>query len=156
MRRRSAFFIAVAGSIAMLAAVAQTPPALTVTGAWARATAPGAPVGAVYLVIDNAAGQADRLLAVSAERAERCEVHIMVHDGDLMKMRRVAPLPVAAGERVVLEPGGTHVMLMGLKSPLVEGESLPLVMNFEHAGTRRVEAQVVPATATDAPSGHQH
>jgi len=156
MRRLSAFLIAVAGSTAMLTAAAQTPPALAVTDAWARATAPGAPVGAVYLVIDNTAGQADRLLAVATDRAERCEVHTMVHDGDLMKMRRVDPLPVAAGERIVLEPGGTHVMLMGLKSPLVEGDSLILVMNFEHAGTRRVEAQVVPATATEPPSGHQH
>jgi copper(I)-binding protein len=154
MRRLSAFLVALAGSTAMFTAVAATPPALAVTGAWARATAPGAPVGAVYLVIDNTAGKADRLLSVSTDRAERCEVHTMVQDGDVMKMRRVDPLHIAAGARLALEPGGTHVMLMGLKSPLVEGETLDLVMTFENAGALQIQAPVVPATAS--PTGHLH
>jgi copper(I)-binding protein len=148
MRRLSAFLVALAGSTAMLTAVAATPSTLAIRGAWARATAPGAPVGAVYLVIDNTAGKADQLLSVSTDRAERCEVHAMFQDGDVMKMRRVDPLPIEAGARLALEPGGVHVMLMGLKSPLVEGETLDLVMTFENAGTRQVEAQVLP-------SGHQ-
>jgi len=154
MRKLSAFLATLAGSVAMLAAAAGTPPALVVTDAWARATAPGAPVGAVYLVLDNSAGKADRLLSVSTDRAERCEVHTMIADGDLMKMRRVDPLRVGAGERVVFEPGGLHVMLMGLGSPLVEGETLKLVMTFENAGILQVEAQVVPATAAGPHSAH--
>jgi len=93
---------------------------------------------------------------VSSDRAERSEVHTIVHDGDLVKMRRADPLPIGAGERVVFEPGGTHVMLMGLKSPLVEGESLALVMNFDTAGTRHVEALVMAATSTPQAAAHQH
>ena len=154
MRRLSALLIAVAGSTAMLAALAAAPPAPAVGDAWARATPPGTPVGAVYLVIDNAGGKADRLLSVATDRAERSEVHTMVHDGDLVKMRRVDPLHVGAGERVVFEPGGTHIMLMGLKSPLVEGESLTLVLQFEATGARHVEARVVAATAAGPQSGH--
>jgi copper(I)-binding protein len=46
-------------------------------------------------------------------------------------------------------------MLMGLKSPLVEGEALDLVMTFENAGTLQFKAPVVPATASAPPSGHQ-
>ena len=146
---------AAAGLAAMFAASAGTPPGLAVTDAWARATPPGTPVAAVYLVIDNTGGKADRLLAVSTDRAGSAEVHTIVHDGDLAMMRRVDPLHVAAGERVVFEPGGNHVMLMGLKSPLAEGESLTLVMNFERAGVLRVEARVMAATSTPE-AGHHH
>jgi copper(I)-binding protein len=156
MKRRSALLVPLAGSMAALAALAGTPPALTVADAWARATAPGSPVGAVYLVIDNAAGTADRLLSVETDRAGQCEVHTIVHDGDVMKMRRVDPLPIAAGERVAFEPGGIHIMLMGLRSPLVEGGSLHLVMHFEAAGERHIEARVVAATAAGPQPEHHH
>ena len=156
MRSLTAILSAVAGSAAMFAASAGTPPGLSVTGAWARATPPGTTVAAVYLVIDNTAGEADRLLAISTDRAGSAEVHTIVHDGDLAMMRRVEPLHVGAGERIVLEPGGTHVMLMGLKSPLAEGQSLTLVMNFERAGVRRVEARVMAATSAPQAAGHHH
>jgi len=156
MRSLTAILSAVAGSAAMFAASAGTPPGLSVTGAWARATPPGTTVAAVYLVIDNTAGETDRLLAISTDRAGSAEVHTIVHDGDLAMMRRVEPLHVGAGERIVLEPGGTHVMLMGLKSPLAEGQSLTLVMNFERAGVRRVEARVMAATSAPQAAGHHH
>ena len=156
MKSIVAAIAAAVGSTAMFAALADGSSGLAVTDAWARATPPGAPVAAVYLVIDNAGGKADRLLSVSSDRAERSEVHTIVHDGDLVKMRRADPLPIGAGERVVFEPGGTHVMLIGLKSPLVEGESLALVMNFDTAGTRHVEALVMAATSTPQAAAHQH
>jgi len=156
MRSLTAILSAVAGSAALFAASAGTPPGLSVTGAWARATPPGTTVAAVYLVIDNTAGEADRLLAISTDRAGSAEVHAIVHDGDLAMMRRVEPLQVGAGERILFEPGGIHVMLMGLKSPLAEGQSLTLVMNFERAGVRRVEARVMAATSAPQAAGHHH
>ena len=100
--------------------------------------------------------QIDRLLSVSTDRAGITEVHTIVHEGDLAMMRRVDPLQVGAGERILFEPGGTHVMLMGLKSPLAEGQSLTLIMNFEQAGVRRVEARVLAATSTPQAAGHHH
>jgi len=156
MRSLTAILSAVAGSAALFAASAGTPPGLSVTGAWARATPPGTTVAAVYLVIDNTAGEADRLLAISTDRAGSAEVHTIIHDGDLAMMRRVEPLQVGAGERILFEPGGIHVMLMGLKSPLAEGQSLTLVMNFERAGIRRVEARVMAATSAPQAAGHHH
>jgi copper(I)-binding protein len=156
MRSLTAILSAVAGSAALFAASAGTPPGLSVTGAWARATPPGTTVAAVYLVIDNTAGEADRLLAISTDRAGSAEVHTIVHDGDLAMMRRVEPLQVGAGERILFEPGGIHVMLMGLKSPLAEGQSLTLVMTFERAGIRRVEARVMAATSAPQAAGHHH
>ncbi len=137
---------------ALAADAARAP--LKVEGAWARATAPGATVGAVYLVIDNRAGRSDRLLSVSSPRASRTEVHATVRDVDVVRMRRIDPLHVPAEERVVLEPGGTHVMLMGLKAPLKEGETIPLNLKFELAGSLTVNARVVAPTAGSEDAGH--
>jgi hypothetical protein len=150
--------LAAAAALASLAATAEGPAsALSVERAWARATPPGTAVAAAYLVIDNRGGTADRLLSVSTPRAGQAEVHATVRDMDIVRMRRIDPLHVGAGERVTFDPGGTHIMLMGLKSPLLEGERLPLELKFERAGTVRVEAEVRAATATDPHAGHhQH
>jgi hypothetical protein len=151
-------WLAAAAALASLAAAAEGPAGgLSVEGAWARANPPRTAVAAAYLVIDNRGGRADRLLSVSTPAADRAEVHATVQDMDIVRMRRVDPLHVGAGERITFGPGGTHIMLMGLKSPLLEGERLPLELKFERAGTVRVEAEVRSATATDPHAGHhQH
>ncbi len=136
-------------------ATAASPTAtLQVEGAWARATPPSATVAAAYLVLDNRGRKADRLLSLSSPRAGRVEVHAIVHDGNVAKMKRIDPLHLAAGERLVLEPGGTHIMLMGLVSPLVAGQRVPLTLRFEVAGEVAVEAVVM--AAGDVESAHQH
>lgn len=129
---------------------------LAIERAWARATAPGATVGAAYLVIDNRSRHSDRLLSLSFPRASSVEVHATIRDLDQVRMRRIDPLHVAAGERLVLEPGGTHVMLLGLKSPLRQGESLPLTLRFERAGEIVVSVSVLAATAGAAAEPHRH
>lgn len=129
---------------------------MTLERAWARATPPGTPVAAVYLVIDNRGSRSDRLLAVSSPRAARAELHATVHEGDLVRMRRVDPLHVGARERLVLEPGGMHVMLFGLSSPLVAGERVPLLLRFEVAGELEAEIRVFAAGAAADRSGHDH
>lgn len=141
-------------ALAAAGAVAQAP-SLTVTGAWSRATPPGTTVGAAYLVVDNRAKRSDRLLSVSSPRAKKVEVHATVHDVDAVRMKRVDPLHVGAGERLELAPGGTHLMLMGLDAPLREGEQVPLVLRFEVAGEIRVRARVF-APGKDGGEDHSH
>jgi copper(I)-binding protein len=145
---------------ALLAAAALCSPArageLAVLEAWARATPPAAAVAAAYLTIDNGAGGADRLLGASSDAAGRVEVHESRREGEVMRMRKVEPLDIPAGERVVFAPGGLHVMLMDLKAPLRQGEKLPLVLRFEHAGAVQVEAEVLAGDATDPHAGHHH
>ena len=136
------------------AAAGAPPPSLAVQHAWARATPPNATVAAAYLTLDNRGRKPDRLLSVSSPRAARVEVHATVHEGDLAKMRRIDPLHVAAGERLTFEPGGTHVMLMGLAAPLAAGQRVPLLLSFEIAGEVQVEAVVL--AAGDAESAHKH
>jgi hypothetical protein len=86
-------------------------------------------------------------------------VHATVHDLDTVRMKRVDPLHVGAGERLTLEPGGMHLMLIGLEAPLREGEKVPLVLRFEVAGELRAEARVFPpghGLAEDHSQHHGH
>jgi copper(I)-binding protein len=111
--------------------------------AWARATMPGQPVGAVYMVIETDADA--RLVAVSSPVAARVEMHEMKMDGGVMRMREVeGGLELPRGQAVTLQPGGLHLMLMNLKKPIAPGETIPLTLTLESNGklqTIEVRAQ---------------
>jgi hypothetical protein len=94
------------------------------------------------------------LLGATAAAA-RVEVHEMRMEGDVMRMREIGSLELPAGKTVTLAPGGLHLMLMDLKSPLKVGEKIPVKLRFERAGEVEVLLQVEtkPASATDA---HKH
>lgn len=114
---------------------------LTLDHPWARASAGPVANGAAFLLIENA-GEADRLVAVGGDVAEHVELHTHEMEGDVMKMRRVEAVEVPAHGSAVLRPGSYHIMLLGLKQPLREGERFPLTLTFEKAGTITVEVAV--------------
>ena len=118
-------------------------PDLRIEGAWARATAPGQASGAAYLTIDNQGDGDDRLATVTTPRAATATIHDSASDGGVMRMRMLGDLPIPAGKRVVLAPGGTHIMIAPLASPLKAGETFDLTLHFDHAGDRRVPVTVV-------------
>jgi hypothetical protein len=120
----------------------------TVSQAWARATAPGVDVGAVYLSIDGGARD-DSLVSASSVRAGMVHLHTVEESGGVAKMRAVDGIEVPAGKRVVLAPKGTHIMLMGLAKPLVAGETFPLELRFAKAGELGITV-VVRAAGSDA------
>ena len=116
---------------------------LTISLAFARATLPNAPVGGAYLTIVNKGQSDDRLVSAEAPVAGKVELHEMAMEGDVMKMRQLTDgVPVPAGATVELKPGGLHIMLMGLKESLVEGQTFPLTLTFEHAGTVTVDVAI--------------
>jgi periplasmic copper chaperone A len=115
--------------------------ALHIDHPFARATPPGARSGGVFLSVENNGDRADRLLSVSTPVAGTAELHQMVMDAGVMRMRAVAGLDVKPGDRLVLKPGGYHVMLADLKRPLQAGDSFPLTLGFEKAGS--IEVSVV-------------
>lgn len=158
MRTIGKAIMALAAAALVSGGVSAAPPAderLVVERPWARATPPGTTVGAVYLVIDNRSRRSDRLLSAASLRATSVEVHATIRDLDQVRMRRVDPLHVGAGERLVLEPGGLHVMLVGLAAPLREGETVPLTLKFEHAGEVIVRVVVLAPGAVEAmPHAH--
>ena len=132
-------FLALAASLVASAALAQTNQ-LEVSNAWARATPGKAENGAAYLTIQSPTP--DRLLTVSSPVAKKAELHTMSMEGMVMKMRPLADLDIHAGQPVTLKPGGQHVMLLGLDAPLREGQSFPLTLTFEKAGTRTVTVSI--------------
>jgi len=116
--------------------------ALTIQHPWARATAASAKTGALYVTVTNNGTEADRLLGVSTDAAERCELHVSEASGDMMTMRMVEDLEIPAGGSVSLAPKGTHVMLMGLKAPLQKGATFPATLRFEKAGEVAINVAV--------------
>ena len=105
-------------------------------------TIPGAQVGAAYLEISNSGKAADRVVGVSTPAAERVELHVQMREGDILKMREVQGFEVPARQRLTLRPGGSHLMLVGLRKPLVAGERIPLTLRFERAGELKIEVEV--------------
>ena len=97
---------------------------------------------AVYLTVDNAGAKADALVAASTDAAKTVELHEVQKDGNVMKMRPVAKIPIPAGGKVQLKPGGYHIMLIGLAHDLKPGETIPVTLKFEQAGEVRVDATV--------------
>lgn len=71
------------------------------------------------------------LVGFSSDEAEVNEIHEMVMDGDVMKMSAIASLPLPANTTTELKPGGYHLMLMKLKKPLLEGESIQLTLKVK-------------------------
>jgi hypothetical protein len=123
----------------------------TISQAWARATAPGIDVGAVYMTITGGTKD-DDLVSASTARASMVHLHTVEESGGVAKMRAVEGVPVAAGKRVVLAPKGTHIMLMGLTQPLVAGESFALTLKFAKAGDKAVSVTVRAAGADGPPA----
>ena len=103
---------------------------IEVKDAWARATAPGMPMGAVYAEIENAGEQDLSLLSIKVDVARLAELHESIEIDGMMRMREIVPFVVPAGETVFLRPAGKHIMLMGLKEPLTQGETLKLRLTF--------------------------
>ena len=120
---------------------------------WARATV--AANGGAYLAIENGGAQPDRLLRAASPVAATVELHTHIMDGGIMRMRAVEAIDVPAGGKVELKPGGLHIMLMGLKQPLKEGERVKLTLEFEKAGAIEVELAVdKPGAMGNGHGGH--
>ena len=107
---------------------------LIVDGAWARASIGDSKVSAVYLAISNRGESADRLVGVAAEHAGRAMIHRSVVEDGVMKMRHVDAVEIPPGESIRLEPGGLHVMLMGVSVRLEAGDRISVTLVFEREG----------------------
>jgi copper(I)-binding protein len=125
-----------------------------VTDAWARATPGKAENGAAYLTI--ASPTPDRLTGLATPAATAAELHMMTMEetvvGAVMRMRPLAGVDLAAGQKIAMKPGAMHIMLVGLKAPLRPGQSFPMTLYFEKAGPREVTVTVEKAGAMDRDS----
>ena len=120
----------------------------------------GSQNGAVYFKgIKNAGKEADQLLSAKTQVAEKVEIHEMTMDGDIMKMRPLSSIDIPAGGEVSIakgNPNGYHLMLLGLKKPLQEGDSFPVWLTFKQAGEVKVDVRVQVPKASSQPQEHKH
>jgi periplasmic copper chaperone A len=108
---------------------------LVITQAWSRATPGGAKVGGGYLTIENKGSTPDRLNGGSADVAGKVQIHEMAMNNGVMTMRQLDKgLLIEPGKTVKLAPGGYHLMLLDLTSPLRQGDKVALTLEFEKAG----------------------
>jgi hypothetical protein len=125
---------------------------LKISAAWARATPKGAPVGGGYMTIANTGTTPDRLIGGSSDASKRFEIHEMSMDNGVMKMRPVKALEIKPGQSVVFNPGGYHVMFVGLNKQLAQGEHIKATLDFEKAGRVDVDF-TVEGIGAQGPSG---
>ena len=115
---------------------------ISVEDAWARPPAMAGGNGAAYFLIRNDGNTADRLIGVSSPLA-MAEMHesVMADDGT-MAMNPVDGVDVAPNSTVAFEPGGLHIMLMGLSEPPAAGDTVSLTLTFENAGEMTIDVPV--------------
>ena len=115
---------------------------VTVKNAWVRQNIPPQKMTAAYLFIHNE-GTATALVAASTPAAEVAEVHVMTTDGNIMRMKKIDRLPIPEDGSATLQPGGNHLMLIGLRRDLAPGDSLSLSLTFANGQVQTLQAPVV-------------
>jgi copper(I)-binding protein len=164
MMRRTLLLAAVLSVLAGAgAAQTYTAGAIEVSNPWARATPKNASIGGAFMTITNKGSEPDRLIGIASPVAGRAEVHQMSMNNGVMSMRPVSgSLEIKAGQTVELKPESFHVMLIGLKQPLTQGERVKATLEFAKAGKIEVEYTVEsmgaqgPSAGTPAMPGMQH
>jgi hypothetical protein len=107
---------------------------------WVRGTVAGQKATGMFAQVTSASG--GKLVSATSPVAGVVEIHEMVMDGSVMKMRAIPGLELPAGKTVDLKPGGYHVMLMDLKQELKAGESVPVTLVIEGAGGKRESVEL--------------
>jgi periplasmic copper chaperone A len=132
---------------------------LQVDHPWTKPTSATATMGQGYMVVRNKGTEVEKLMAATSELADRVEIHETARDGGVTRMRSVMGVEINSGGTLELKPGGYHVMFIGLKRQIKDGEKFKATLEFEKAGKVDVEFETQPshmnvaAHATIRPGG---
>ncbi len=125
---------------------------VTVKDPWVRGTVAEQKATGAFMLLTATADA--RLVSAASPVAGVVEIHEMRMEDNVMRMRAITGLALPAGKAVELKPGGYHVMLMDLKRPLKDGETVPLTLTVESKDGKRTTLEVqAPVTALAAPAG---
>lgn len=113
-----------------------------ISGAYARAVPPGQPNSAAFLTLNNGSGTDHELVDAESPVAKVVELHTHINKDGMMQMRRVEKIDVPAGKETRLQPGGYHVMLIGLKEQLMPDQQIELTLVFKDGSRSRITAPV--------------
>jgi periplasmic copper chaperone A len=115
---------------------------VSVSGAYVRAVPPGQPNSAAFMEISNGSSVDHALVGGSSPAAEVVELHTHTMEGGMMRMRQIEKIDLPAGQSVKLQPGGLHVMLIGLKQNLVPEENVPITLKYDDGSQATLEVPV--------------
>ncbi len=136
--KKMLFLLALVFSASALADAATS---VTVEKPFARKAIKAQRNSAAFMTLRNS-GPAVAIVAAESPVAEIVELHTHVHDNGVMRMRKIDKIELPAGGEVTLKPGGLHVMLLGLKQDLNEGERISVTLKFSDGSSKTIEAPV--------------
>ncbi|MEO8485395.1 MAG: copper chaperone PCu(A)C [Betaproteobacteria bacterium] len=143
-------------SFVVAAALAAAPCAIAqvaVMDPWVRGTVAAQTTTGAFMRLESASDVA--LVAVSTSAASMAEIHAMKMEGGVMRMSALPKLDLQAGKVIAFSPGGYHLMLVGLKRPLKDGDQVPVTLTFQDkAGARFTMDVLAPVRALGAPAAH--
>ncbi|AGH47314.1 copper chaperone PCu(A)C [Paraglaciecola psychrophila] len=123
---------------------------VTITNATVRLLPPGVPNTAAYFSVQNSSDTDQILIGASADFATKAEIHNHILVDDMMRMQQQSEVVIKSGETVQFAPGGLHIMLFGLKEPLLEGQSVAISLQTQDGESIMITANVA------RPSEHKH
>lgn len=138
------------------AALAASADNVTVQEPYVRLAPPNAPATGAFMVIKNNGDKDVKVVKADNPASKVTELHTHLNDGGVMRMRPVAAIDVKAKGDAVLQPGGLHVMMINLLTPLKEGDSVPITLTFDDGSSKKVDAKVVRPVAAGVPMEHKH
>ncbi len=148
------FLITSAAFLAPLATQAQ----VTVNEPWVRATVASQKATGAFMNLSAASSA--RLVSAKSPAANIVEIHEMVMEGNVMKMRAIPGIEIPAGQTLNLKPGSYHVMLIDLKQQIKAGDTVPITLVFEGLDkkqqTLEVKAAARPLNSMPANNDHKH
>jgi copper(I)-binding protein len=142
-------------AVCQLAVAANVAEGIMVNDPYVRAVPPGQPNSASFMVLHNMSEKGSALVAASSPAAEVVELHTHTMEEGMMRMRKVEKIDLPAGKVVKLEPGGLHVMLIGLKNQLVPDEKVPITLSFEDGSSLQLDVPIRKLQMQMKQSGHQ-
>ena len=129
---------------------------LEIRDAWVRQSIGPAKTAAAYLELHNGGKEVLTITGVHSESAARARLHATVRDGEVMRMRPLESVVIAPGGTVALQPGGMHIMFMGVYESLRPGMQVDLTLTLSNGRAGRVKIPVLVLNANPGQGGHQH
>ena len=145
----------IAASLMSAGVLAGAADAISVESPYVRLAPPNAPATGAFMVIKNSGDKDVKVVKADNPASKVTELHTHLNEGGVMKMRPVPAIEVKAKGEAVLKPGGLHVMLIEMKAPMKEGDSVPITLTFDDGSSKTVDAKVMRPMAEGMP-GMQH
>lgn len=115
---------------------------VTIIDPYVRAVPPGQTVSAAFLQLENKSGVSRAIINATSPVSKVVELHAHTHENGMMQMRRVEAIEIPANGKTVLEPGGLHIMLIGLHDPLMIDQKVAITLEFKDGSSQVIEAPV--------------